>query len=287
MRSVRERIRIDDKALSEEEFARLFFQLWRQVENAKSQDPELPIINYFRFLTLLAFYTFLQRRVYVAVIETGVGGEYDSTNVIAKPIVAAITTLDFDHIQTLGHHLTDIAWHKAGIFKRGVPAVSVEQPKEATDVLRARAKEKGIDLIISPDQRLPLSLFAHAALRQNANLAIGLAQIAARQLQKPPPTASDAMAVLKDMRWPGRLHQVTRGEYHWFLDGAHSPKAYRLLLSGLPNKREGITFYRNYICSSLIIYSIPQQRRALVFCAPSQRDAASLTTQCLCESPGG
>jgi folylpolyglutamate synthase/dihydropteroate synthase len=73
--------------------------------------------GYFRFLTLLAFHTFLALKVNAAVLEVGVGGTHDSTNIVPKPIVTGITALGIDHVTVLGPTLKDIAWQKAGIFK--------------------------------------------------------------------------------------------------------------------------------------------------------------------------
>nr|KAG5700455.1 hypothetical protein BaRGS_013942 [Batillaria attramentaria] len=73
--------------------------------------------HYFGFLTVMAFYVFVREKVDVALLEVGIGGEYDSTNVVRKPIVCGISSLDLDHTNLLGHTLEDIAWHKSGIFK--------------------------------------------------------------------------------------------------------------------------------------------------------------------------
>lgn len=73
--------------------------------------------GYFRLLTLVAFHTFLELKVDATVFEVGVGGTLDSTNIVPKPIVTGITALGIDHVSVLGNTLSDIAWHKAGIFK--------------------------------------------------------------------------------------------------------------------------------------------------------------------------
>jgi folylpolyglutamate synthase len=72
---------------------------------------------YFRFLTLLAFHVFLQEEMDVMILEVGVGGEYDATNVVEQPVVCGITPLGFDHMSILGETIESIAWHKAGIIK--------------------------------------------------------------------------------------------------------------------------------------------------------------------------
>jgi folylpolyglutamate synthase/dihydrofolate synthase len=96
---------------------------------------------YFYFLTLLALRVFHAERVDVAVLEVGLGGRWDATNVVPAPAVCGITSLGYDHMDILGHTLTLIAGEKAGIIKAGVPAVTTTQPEEARVVLEQRAQE--------------------------------------------------------------------------------------------------------------------------------------------------
>ena len=79
------------------------------------QKPITP--SYFRFLTLMAFHVFMKEKVDVAIMEVGIGGEYDSTNIIEKPIVCGVASLGIDHQMILGDTIEEIAWHKGGIFK--------------------------------------------------------------------------------------------------------------------------------------------------------------------------
>jgi folylpolyglutamate synthase/dihydrofolate synthase len=90
---------------------------------------------YFRFLTLMALKTFVCEKVDVAVLEVGIGGRFDSTNIVAHPRVCGITSLGLEHTELLGHTLPEIAFHKAGIFKPSVPAFSVPQAPEALATL--------------------------------------------------------------------------------------------------------------------------------------------------------
>jgi folylpolyglutamate synthase len=89
------------------------FGFQRQYEST----PLMP--GYFRFLTLMAFHTFLELRVDATVLEVGVGGTYDSTNIVPKPVVTGITALGIDHVAVLGNTLSQIAWQKGGIYKVG------------------------------------------------------------------------------------------------------------------------------------------------------------------------
>jgi folylpolyglutamate synthase len=99
--------------------------------------------SYFRFLTVMAFSVFLREEVDVAVVEVGIGGTHDSTNIIPQPVVCGVTSLGYDHTDILGPTLSEIAWHKGGIFKEHSPALTVEQSPEALATLSHRARELG------------------------------------------------------------------------------------------------------------------------------------------------
>ncbi len=103
---------------------------------------ELGAPPYFYFLTLLALRVFHAERVDVAVLEVGLGGRWDATNVVPAPLVCGITSLGYDHMEVLGHTLTLIAAEKAGIMKAGVPTVTTSQPEEARAVLERVANEQ-------------------------------------------------------------------------------------------------------------------------------------------------
>ncbi|CAK7219016.1 hypothetical protein SCUCBS95973_003678 [Sporothrix curviconia] len=178
--SVRERISLDGQPISRELFTKYVFALWARLsEAAAAADPadENPYGAhskpfYFRFLTLLAFHVFLQEGVRSAVVECGIGGEYDATNILpASSVTAAVVTrLGIDHVAMLGRTLEEIAWHKAGVFKDGVAAFTLQQgaleaeldgkdspPGEskqdreaALEVLRTRAAEKKAQLYEIP-----------------------------------------------------------------------------------------------------------------------------------------
>ena len=154
LRFVRERIQVDQSPLSEEKFAQYFFETWDRLEVSAREAGKDPSTSakpvYFRFLTLMAFHTFMRENVSCAVIECGVGGEYDSTNILEKPIVTGITSLGIDHQGMLGNTIEEIAWHKAGIMKHGAKCiVSAEQPAEALEVLQQRATEKNVELEVA------------------------------------------------------------------------------------------------------------------------------------------
>ncbi|ORY80984.1 Mur ligase [Protomyces lactucae-debilis] len=223
--SVRERIQIDGEPLPEEEWTDYFYQVWDAL--AKHGDAR-PV--YFRFLTLLAFRCFIEEGVDVVVLECGVGGEHDSTNVITKPVVAGITSLDIDHVHVLGHSLPEIAWHKAGIFKEGAPAMTVEQPTEAMEVLEKRAAERQVTSFnvvpIHPALDTVSLGVGGNVQRINASLAIALAnaylttQGVDENLGRTLP--KEFIDGLEQVRWPGRCERKVVDSVEYCLDGGHT-----------------------------------------------------------------
>ncbi|XP_010937530.1 folylpolyglutamate synthase isoform X4 [Elaeis guineensis] len=146
---VRERFRIDGVEISEEKFLEYFWWCWNRLQEKTNDDVPMP--TYFRFLALLAFKIFSAEQVDVAILEVGLGGKFDATNVVQKPIVCGISSLGYDHMEILGNTLGEIAGEKSGIFKQGVPAYTVPQPEEAMSVLKDKAFQLGIPLhVVSP-----------------------------------------------------------------------------------------------------------------------------------------
>ncbi|XP_071947427.1 folylpolyglutamate synthase, mitochondrial-like [Antedon mediterranea] len=137
---VRERIRINGQPISKQSFADTLFTVYNRLVATKDQcNGEMPA--YFRFLTIMAFHLFLQEKVDVAIIEVGLGGAYDCTNIIKNPVVVGITSLGLDHIRVLGDTIGKIAWQKAGICKPNHPAFTVPQPQDGMNVIFQRANE--------------------------------------------------------------------------------------------------------------------------------------------------
>ncbi|MBN2455641.1 MAG: bifunctional folylpolyglutamate synthase/dihydrofolate synthase [Sedimentisphaerales bacterium] len=132
--NLHERIMVDSAMITDSHMLGLMNRVYAPVEKvAKTEHP-----TFFEIMTALAFMYFADVKTDIAIIETGLGGRLDSTNVI-KPIVVGITSLSIDHQQQLGNTIDSIAKEKAGIFKRGVPAVTVQQEPEAMRVLGSAA----------------------------------------------------------------------------------------------------------------------------------------------------
>ncbi|XP_031779340.1 folylpolyglutamate synthase, mitochondrial isoform X2 [Nasonia vitripennis] len=178
--SVRERFRINGRPINELEFSRHFWHVFNILQQKKETDSDMP--QYFKFLTILMFHVFIKANVDVAILEVGIGGEYDCTNIINSSVCTGISSLGLDHTSLLGDTLESIAYHKAGIFKPGVPAFTVQQPNDAMTVLQARAVEKSCPLHVVPDiesypwrKSVPTLGIRSSVQKDNATLAIQLA----------------------------------------------------------------------------------------------------------------
>ncbi|KAG6253024.1 hypothetical protein E4U23_008168 [Claviceps purpurea] len=158
--SPRERIAINGLPLSQEAFTAHFMDLWDRFTQSAIERGAMDAATargpaskpfYFRFLTVLAWHVFLREGIRDVVMECGIGGEYDATNVLPAGAVSAavVTQLGVDHEAMLGNTVEEVAWHKAGILKSGVKAftVNVRQRPSVMEVLRARAREKGAELV--------------------------------------------------------------------------------------------------------------------------------------------
>ncbi|XP_075295246.1 folylpolyglutamate synthase, mitochondrial isoform X1 [Opisthocomus hoazin] len=246
---VRERIRINGQPISKELFTKYFWLVYNRLEETK--DPvHASMPAYFRFLTIMAFHVFLQEKVDLAVVEVGIGGAYDCTNIIRAPVVCGVSSLGIDHTSILGDTMEKIAWQKGGIFKPGVPAFTVAQPERPLEVLRDRARERECPLYLCPEldafeggrRALELGL-AGTHQRSNAALALQLARTwlqrrglgelkevlpGAELAGRPVPLApafrpTNAMVQgLRETEWLGRTQVLPRGPVTWYLDGAHT-----------------------------------------------------------------
>ncbi|KAF9579946.1 Folylpolyglutamate synthetase, partial [Lunasporangiospora selenospora] len=235
---VRERIRINGAPISQELFAKYFFEVWDRLDT--SGDGSKP--GYFRYLTALAFHVFKQEKVDVAILEVGIGGAYDSTNIIHKPVVCGVAALGIDHVSVLGSTLGQIAWNKGGIFKEGVPAFTSEQPEEGLTVLQSRAEElHASELNVVPaftTEQLSGITIGLAGKHQVANAALASAMCRAwveKTLGEKVETGSGVPKAfakgLISAQWPGRGQIMVRNNkprITWFFDGAHTAESIRV-----------------------------------------------------------
>jgi len=187
--------------------------------------------TYFEAMTVAAFELFRRARVSVGVVEVGIGGRLDATNVL-DPDVSVVTNVGADHMEILGPTLADVAREKAGVFRRGRPALvgaSGSSP-EAMAVLRSEAARTGARLVEVPPRDVGADVFALSGAHQRANAALA---VAAARAMAPLDEATVARG-LSATRWPGRLERLRRdGAREWILDGAHNPDGARALAAWL------------------------------------------------------
>lgn len=190
----------------------------------------------FEVLTAVAFWYFAKKKVDYAVIEVGMGGRLDATNVI-YPLVAVITNIELEHTAVLGKTLAKIAVEKAAIIKPGVPVVTAEKKEEVLSVLRFQA-EKNQSLLVqvgSEGEGFTTSLLGeHQKL--NAACAVAAVRLAGIEADK-----KTIIAGLKKAVWPGRFQVVSRNPLT-ILDGAHNPAGIRALVATLRREFPGKKF---------------------------------------------
>ncbi|XP_015121582.1 folylpolyglutamate synthase, mitochondrial [Diachasma alloeum] len=265
---VRERIRINGDAISEDDFTKYFWQLYNCLSEKKEHPGDMP--PYFQFLTILMFHVFLNSKIDVAIIEVGVGGEYDCTNVLKSPICTGITALGLDHTPMLGDTLSSIAWQKSGIFKPNVPAFTVEQPPEAMEVLNKRAVEKNCPLTVVPDlstyqwTKFPPDIGILGDIQhENAALAVKLGEtwINSAKTQNNenfmPQNGNlqgfDLKRVemgLKDCKCPGRTQVLHGKSSDCYLDGAHTIDSMKVCVQWFRKTQE-----KKNNCKKILIFN--------------------------------
>ena len=197
---------------------------------------ELPP-TFFECATAAAFVIFRDAHVDVAVLEVGLGGRLDATNVV-RPAVTAITSIDFDHQAQLGDSLASIAREKAGIVKPGVPLVCGPLPLDARGVIEEVCAERGAPIVHTTDALLGERGFGSVPLglpgrhqRDNAAVAVGVLDAMGR---RGIPVPDDAIRHgLADASWPARLERRSYGGREVLLDAAHNPAGARALASYL------------------------------------------------------
>ena len=247
-----ERVQVNGVPLSDEALC----QVTQAIQPAARSMEEPP--TEFELITALAMVWFFRQRCDIVVLEVGLGGTLDPTNVIDPPELAVITALGLDHVRELGDTLPQIAAAKAGIIKPGAPVVSCGRCPEADAVIAQRAAEQGAPLTIpdwdslriralepdctvldfGPFQELRLPLLA-AYQPYNAALAItGLLELRARGW-----AISDAAIYqgIENVSWPGRF-ELLRREPPFLLDGSHNPQGIRATAESLALRYPGQKF---------------------------------------------
>lgn len=215
-----ERIQINREPISESHLIDLVEQLRAHYDFLHQTHPELDA-TFFELMTAVAWTEFRASKVDLAIIETGLGGRLDATNV-GRPTVCVITSIGMDHQEYLGNSLAEIAAEKAGILKSGVPCVVGFVPPEAEEVIRKRAKEVDTPLYFVRDRfkdELPLTNLKGQHQRQNAGAALLACELAAAF----PINNDTAQAALQNVEWPARWQEIKLQEGRTLIiDGSHN-----------------------------------------------------------------
>lgn len=242
LHSFRERFVVDGAMISEHDFTELTDRFIHAAEAVEQQRPELGGITAFELNTAMALAWFADQECEVAVVEVGMGGALDSTNIV-DPAVSVITTLDFEHTAVLGSTLAEIACNKAGIIKRNRPVVVANQPREALEVITDIANSHQAPLSVAGQDWNSVGTHSNFSFIQDGDEIswltssltgphqvenAGLAIAAVRALGANNPTFElDVSAIrngLETVTMPARFEQVwLPSGQRMVIDGAHTP----------------------------------------------------------------
>ncbi len=220
-------------------------------------------ITFFEITTAAAFLLFSETPADLLVLETGLGGRLDATNVVERPLASVITTIGFDHMGFLGQTLGEIAAEKAGIIKRGVPVISAPQKNEAAAVIERHAAKRraplhmgGSDWNVAPEQGrlvfqdndglMDLPPPRLEGRHQYINAGVAIATMRATRLVTDP-VAIEAGIV--GAQWPGRMQRITKGrlldyaprESEIWLDGGHNADAGEVIATAMADLEERVS----------------------------------------------
>jgi dihydrofolate synthase/folylpolyglutamate synthase len=283
----RERMRVDGELISEEEFVALVERVKPEVE-AVNEKATYGQLTTFELLTALGFAFFEERGADFQVLEVGMGGNFDATNVIV-PEVSIITSISLDHTEVLGSTLAEIAAEKAGIIKRGITVVTSPQSDEVVPVIEQACQKSGARLVsVGRDitwqntgfdvhqqslqvegrldtYELTIPLFGQYQM-ENAAVAVAALEILAGKGFRI--SKDDIIRGLSEVSWPGRLQTLRRSPLV-VVDGAHNPDSARKLKQAL----------EHYFGLSPVKSSEGQSRAILVIGVSSDKDIAGIASE--------
>ena len=250
---INERIVVNGEQISDDDFRNVFEEVLETVR--RMENDGLPHPTFFEFLFGMAVLTFAKAGVEYAVLETGLGGRLDATNVVEKPVCTVITSIGLDHMEILGNTVEKIAMEKAGILKSEVPLVFIESSAESDAVIEKCAQarnifckkiEKNAFKILGTSQKHIAFSCLNAYYKsviwelhnigcyqpENAMLALEVMRLLFGE-KGHPVLWRDA---LKNVVWPGRMEEILPGVY---VDGAHNYSAVRRFVQSVPENEKG------------------------------------------------
>jgi dihydrofolate synthase/folylpolyglutamate synthase len=274
-----ERIRLAGALVSDEALAGAL----EEIEHVNAGAP----ITVFEVITAVAFHLFAQTPADLCVLEVGLGGRGDATNVIDRPAACAITSISLDHRELLGDTLPIIAGEKAGIMKPGVPVAIGAQPPDVLDVLLAAAERVGAPVMRAEPVSLPLSL-PGAFQHDNAGVAVAALRASGLPMDVAGLATAEWPARLQRLR--GRLAALLPADWELFLDGGHNPgagvvlaehlRAWRdrpvHLIVGMKQTKDANEFLRPLLGAATTVWAVAE---------PGQHDARPVAA--IVEASGG
>ena len=283
-----ERIKIDGRQMGKKDFAALFGEVFKAG----------PDLSFFELLTCMAFLRFEREKTDIAVIEVGIGGRFDTTNVLPRPELAVIASVDIDHTKYLGDTIAEIAGQKAGIIKRGGICLAPVLSEAARGPILKEAAEKGAQAhLLAPifetagyDWMRGRMRLRHKKTGEELELAlIGAAQVSNATLVCEGISILNGSGVFKinpvhiaegfaHVDWPGRFQVLKRGGAVYILDGAHNPEAIRAFIATFeksPFRDKDAAFVAGFLNDkdylSILKTLAPYAGKAVFTKAPSER----------------
>lgn len=276
--SVTERIKLRGNAISQNQFAKYFWEVYDALNKKKSHESDLP--SYFKFLQIMAFYIFVQEKVDVAIVEVGIGGQFDSTNILKNTEIVGITALQLEHTQLLGNTLEEIAWQKAGIIKENSRVFYMPQPSECVNVIKERFKElKGKSLstapavsdykwvnCVSPDFTASSEV---RALNFSLSTQLSACWLKNRNLISKDDFIGDVMMTVNDKftkafnqcQFNGRFEVINgNNDITYFLDGAHTKDSMQICAEWFSKQLESNKSDKNNDCINILIFNVTGDR---------------------------
>lgn len=273
---INERIVINGQQISDDEFAKIFNIVYEVVK--KMEKDGLPHPTFFEFLFGMALVCFHRNEVEYAVLETGLGGRLDATNVIKNPVVSIITSIGMDHMEILGNDIKSIAKEKAGIIKENIPVIYADSQEESNYIIEETAREKhapckkigkdAYEIQGIKDKHIAFSCtnayygttawsLYNTGIYQPHNALLALE--AMRQVMKDEADVDAWRMALKEVKWQGRMEEVLPNVY---IDGAHNISAIQAFMETI---------------------ATDQGKNIILFSAVKDKDYESMIA-CLCEN---
>src|SRR6266568_2971088 len=246
-----ERIRVDQIEISDEAFAAFYFRVHDCAQKLVADGKLAQLPSFFETLTAMAFFHFAEGKIQIAVLEVGMGGRLDATNIV-DPLISVITDISLDHTGWLGSTIAEITREKAGILRTGGTLVTLPQHPDANRVMGEAAAELNVIGVSAVPYMPPMNADSNAPYRmdvlgfpievasplhgahQHRNVALAIATAAELAVSHDFPITARAISEgIRNTRWPARLERLTSNGVDWILDVAHNPAGAWALRSGL------------------------------------------------------